>query len=114
MEKRTEASDTTAPPPTLPPLELEPVGDSGSGTPQRRLYEEEEEEEEEEDGLGRRKAGCEGLRAGVVSRGKEGLRGEEWRKEAGDRAPSAGEEEEEEEEEESNSLRRKKSVRSNS
>ncbi len=81
-EKCTEASDTTAPPPTLPPLELDPVGESGPGAPQRRLQE--EGEEEEEAGLERRKAGCEGLRAGVLSTGKEGLRGEAWRKESGD------------------------------
>lgn len=60
-------------------------------------------------GLGRRKAGCEGLRVGVASRVKEGLRGEEWRKEAGDWASSAVEEEEEEVE--SKSLTRKKNVK---
>lgn len=53
---------------------------------------------------------CEGLRAGVPSRWKEGLRGEEWRKEAGDGASSA---EQEEEEEESRRLRRKKRERIN-
>lgn len=41
----------------------------------------------------------------MVSKRKEGLRGEEWRKEAGDDASSAGEKEEEE----SRWLRRKKS-----
>lgn len=94
-EKRAVASDITAPPPRLPPLELDPVGESGSWIPQWRPVEEEEEEEVEAAGLGRRKAGCEGLRVGVTSRVKEGLRGEEWRKEAGDWASSAVEEEEE-------------------
>lgn len=62
-------------------------------------------------GLGRRKAGCEGLRVGVASRVNEGLRGEEWRKEAGDWASSAVEEDEEEEEVQSKSLTRKKNVK---
>lgn len=49
------ASDINASPPRLPPLELDPVGDSGSRIPQWRLKE--EEEEEESAGLGRRNAG---------------------------------------------------------
>lgn len=36
-EKHTEVPDTTALPPTLPPLELDPVGESGSAAPQRGL-----------------------------------------------------------------------------
>lgn len=55
-EKHVAASDIKASPPRLPPLELDPVGDSGSGIPQWRLKEEEDEEVESA-GLGRRKAG---------------------------------------------------------
>lgn len=55
-EKHVAASDIKASPPWLPPLELDPVGDSGSGIPQWRLKEEEHEEVESA-GLGRRKAG---------------------------------------------------------
>lgn len=99
-EKRTAASDITAPPPRLPPLELDPVGESDSRIPQWRLVE--EEDEVEAAGLGRR------LKVGVASRVKEGLSGEEWRKEAGDWASSAVEEEEEVE---SKSLTRKKNVK---
>lgn len=55
-EKQVAASDIKASPPRLPPLELDPVGDSGSGIPQWRLNEEEHEEVESA-GLGRRKAG---------------------------------------------------------
>lgn len=105
-EKRATASDITAPPPRLPPLELDPVGESGSLILQWRPVEEEEEEVEAA-GLGRRKAGCEGLKVGVASKVKEGLSGEEWRKEAGDWASSAVEEEEVE----SKSLTRKKNVK---
>lgn len=54
-----EASDTSV----LPLLELDPVGESGSGPPPWKL-------EEEEAGLGRRKAGH-------MSSGKDGLREEE-------------------------------------
>lgn len=53
-------------------------------------------EGDEEVGLGRKTSGCAGLRVGVASRGKAGLRGEEWRKEAGDWASSVDEEEDEE------------------
>lgn len=82
-EKHSDASDTKA---LLPPLELHPVGESGSAARHRRLYgeEEEDEEEEEEAGLWRKNSACEGLRVGVASRGKAGPRGGEWRKEGGD------------------------------
>lgn len=72
---------TEALPPVLPPLELHRVGESGSAAPHRRLY---GDEGDEEAGLERKTSGCDGLRAGMDSRGKAGLRGEEWRKEAGD------------------------------
>lgn len=103
--KRVAASDINASPPRLPALELDPVGDSGSGIPQSRL-----KEEEESAGLGRRNAGCVGLKVGVASRPKEGLRGERWWKDAGDWSASAMEEEDEEVEEESKNLKKRKNI----
>lgn len=51
-ENRRDASDTAALPPVLPPLELDPVGESGSGAPQeeecRKEAGESGDEEEEE------------------------------------------------------------------
>lgn len=97
-ENRPEASDTAGLPPTLPPLELDPVGDPGSRPPQGRLK---GDDEDKDAGLGSKKAECEELRAGVAWKGKEGLRGDDWGKKAGEVG--------DEEEEESRRLRRKKS-----
>lgn len=102
--KHVAASDNKASPPRLPPLELDPVGDSGSGIPQWRL----KEEEEDSAGLGRRNAVWAGLRVGVASRPKEGLKGEGCRKEAGDWSASAMEEDDEEVEEESKNLKKRR------
>lgn len=78
----------------LPPLELDPVGESGCGTLEWRLK---EEEEDEEVGLGRKNGWWEGLKSGEISTGKVGLNGEDGMNEAtsGTWSSSGAEEEEE-------------------